>query len=104
MRYIRIQLLPKCLEGQFRLLVGLCVDLSLGPVACVDLTLEQNVDLAVRAVLHLWYEEVCQDEADETSSGPYVTALSAEVGLLFDFSNIHRKNWRERHLTSGLSM
>lgn len=82
MRYIRIQLLPKCLEGQFRLLVGLCVDLSLGPVACVDLTLEQNVDLAVRAALHLGEEEVCDNEAEETGTGPNVTALAAKVGLL----------------------
>jgi hypothetical protein len=87
--------LPKCLEGEVRLLVGLCVDLSLGPVTGVDLALEKDVDLTVRAVLHLWYKEVCQDEADETSSSPYVTALSAEVGFLFDVSNVQLKNWRE---------
>jgi hypothetical protein len=96
--------LPKCLEGEVRLLVGLCVDLSLGPVTGVDLALEKDVDLTVRAVLHLWYKEVCQDEADETSSGPYVTALSAEIGFLFDVSNVQLKNLRERNLTSGLSM
>ena len=68
--------------GGIRLLVVLNIDDSLCPLAGWDLALEQDVNFAVRAVLHLGQEEVCHDEAEETSSTPDVTALAAEVGLL----------------------
>lgn len=64
------------------LLVGCDIDLGLGPLAGRDLALEQNVDLTVRATLHLRQVEVCQGEAKETSSSPNVTALATKVGLL----------------------
>jgi hypothetical protein len=51
------------------------------------MALEENVDLAVRAALHLRQEEVCHDETEETGSGPDITALSTEVGLLRFVSN-----------------
>jgi hypothetical protein len=64
------------------LLVILHIDNSLGPLPCGHLAREQNVNLAVRAVLHLRQEEVRDDEAEEARSGPNVTALAAEVGAL----------------------
>lgn len=65
------------------LLVGLDVDKRLCPLARGHLALEQDVDLAVGSVLHLRQEEVGQQEAHETRSGPDVAALAAEVGLLW---------------------
>jgi len=73
-----------------RLLVGRDVDLGLGPLAGRNLALEQNVDLAVRAALHLGQVQVCQGEAEETGTGPNVTALATKVGLLFQVSGCNQ--------------
>lgn len=75
-----------------RLLVGLDVDNGLGPLAGRDLALEQNVNLTVRAALHLRNEEVGHDETEETSAAPNVTALAAEVCLLPGVSIVSCKN------------
>lgn len=40
---------------------------------------EQNITLAVRAVLELWEEEEGHNEADGSSTTPDVTALSRQV-------------------------
>jgi hypothetical protein len=69
------------------LLVVLDIDDSRLPLASRDMALEQDVDLAVRAALHLRQEEVCHNETEETGSSPDVTALSTEVGLLRFVSN-----------------
>jgi hypothetical protein len=65
-----------------RLLIIVNIDDSLGPLACWNLAVEQDVDLAVRSVLHLRQEEVCENEAEETSATPDVTALATEVCFL----------------------
>jgi plasmid stability protein len=78
-----------------RLLIGRNIDLGLGPLAGRNLALEQNVDLAVRAALHLRQVEVCQGEAEETSTGPNVTALATKVGRLLGVSS---RNQNKRYL------
>ena len=89
----------------FRLRVVADVDNSLLPLAGRNLALEQNVDLAVRSALHLRKEEESHDEAEETSTSPDVTALSAKVCLLRFVSNVFRARfWEKDNLTSGLSM
>ena len=60
------------------LLVVVDVDDLLLPVPSIDLALEQNVDLTVRASLHLREMEVCRDETQEACSAPDVTALAAD--------------------------
>lgn len=70
-----------------RLLVGRNIDLGLGPLAGRNLALEQNVDLAIGAALHLRQIEECQGEAEETGTSPNVTALATKVGLLFCVSD-----------------
>ena len=45
--------------------------------------MEQNVDFAVGSVLHLRQEEVCDDEAEEASATPDVTALATKVCFLY---------------------
>lgn len=87
------------------LLVGLDVDSSLGPLAGGDLAVEQNIDFAVRTVLHLRQVEVCEDKADETGTSPNITALATKIGLLFHSLVIVRyKHQFWGNLTSGLSM
>ena len=61
------------------LLVIVDVDLGLLPLAGRDLTVEHDVNLAVRAVLHLWQLEVGDNQAAETGGAPDVTTLAAEV-------------------------
>lgn len=87
-----------------RLLVGLDVDNSLLPLAGGDLALEQNIDLAVRTALHLRQEEVCDDETEETSASPDITALSTEVGLLRCISIVLVQDFKRKKLTFVLSM
>lgn len=96
------------IPGRFpRLLVGLDIDNSLCPLAGGDLALEQDVDLAVGAVLHLGEEEEGHEETGEAGAGPDVTAPATEVGLLYlCVSKMVQRGdfgWWD-HLTSGLSM
>ena len=60
------------------LLVLLDTKLGLLPLARRDTTVEQNVDLTVRAILVLGQVKVCDDQAAETSSAPHVTALAID--------------------------
>lgn len=64
------------------LLVVVDVDLGLGPVASIDLALEQDVDFTVRSSLHLRNVEPCERETDESSSSPDVTAPATKVSTL----------------------
>lgn len=64
------------------LLVIVDIDDGLLPLAGRDLALEHDVDLAERTALHLRQEEEGDDEADETSGAPDVTALAAQVDTL----------------------
>lgn len=56
--------------------------MGLGPFASRHLALEQNVNLTVRPVLHLRKVEVGEDEAEETSATPDVSALATKVHAL----------------------
>ena len=58
------------------------IDLGLLPLARGNMTVEQNIDLAVRPILHLRQPDVRHGEADKRGAGPYVAALAAEVGLV----------------------
>jgi hypothetical protein len=58
------------------------MDLSRRPLAGRDLAVEENVNLAVTAVLHLRQEEVCHNEAEEAGTRPDVTTLAAKVCFL----------------------
>lgn len=60
------------------LLVVVDIDNLLLPVSSIDLALEQDVDLTVRAALHLREMEVCCDQTQEACSAPDVTALAAD--------------------------
>ena len=64
------------------LLVVVDVDLRLLPLAGGDFATEHDIDLAVRAILHLGELEVGDDQAAEASGTPDVTALAAEVGTV----------------------
>jgi hypothetical protein len=64
------------------LLVVVDVDLGLLPLAGRDLAVEHDVNLAVRAVLHLRKLEVGHDQAAEAGGTPDVTTLAAEVGTV----------------------
>lgn len=87
MSYLRLH------SNALRLLVGLDIDNSRGPLAGGDLALEQDVDLAVGSVLHLGQEEEGGEEADEAGAGPDITAPATEVGLLrYMLVTVHHKD------------
>lgn len=87
------------------LLVVVDINLCLGPLASWNLAPEQNVNLAVGTSLELWQEEVCSDQAEETSGTPDVTALAAEITALASVSSCPSKHLStQRELTVGLSM
>lgn len=100
MSYLRLH------SNVWRLLVGLDIDDSRGPLAGGDLALEQDVDFAVGSVLHLGQEEEGGEEADEAGAGPDVTAPATEVGLLRYLSANCSSESSEKggNLTSGLSI
>lgn len=90
------------------LLVVLGVDDGVLPLASGHVAVEQDVDLAVRAALHLRDEEVGQDQAEQCRTRPNVTAFSAEVCALCGFSCERllctEAYGEQRELTSELSM
>jgi hypothetical protein len=49
------------------------------------MAVEQDVDLAVGASLHLWDVEVGQNQAEECRACPNVAAFAAEVSALYSF-------------------
>jgi hypothetical protein len=81
--FVPIYVTPLPFEPLIPLLVVVDIDVSLRPLASWDMSLEHDVDLAVRPTLHLRQEKVCHDEAKEPSTGPDIAALAAEVGLLY---------------------
>ena len=62
----------------FSLLVIINIDDLLLPVPSIDLALEQDVDLTVRAAFHLREMEVRRDETQEACSAPDVSALATD--------------------------
>ena len=74
-------------------------------MASWDATLEENVNLTVRASLVLWQVEESSDQTEETSGTPDVTAFTTEITaleyvLVAEFVQLGRKI----ELTVGLSM
>lgn len=65
-----------------QLAVVVNIDDSLLPLARRDMTVEQDIDLAVRPILHLWQPDVSHGQTDERSPGPDVAASATEVGLV----------------------
>jgi hypothetical protein len=63
-------------------LVVLGVDDGTLPLASRHVAVEQDVDLAVGAALHLWDVEVGQGQAEECRACPNIAAFSAEVSTL----------------------
>lgn len=77
-------LLPHLPESYMllHLLVVVDVDVSLLPLTSGNLAVEQDVNLAVGSVLHLRQEEERDNETEETSASPDITALAAKVSAL----------------------
>ena len=67
------------------LLVVLGIDGSVLPLASWHMAVEQDVDLAVGAPLHLRDVEVGQNQAEECCACPDVAAFAAEVSALYSF-------------------
>jgi hypothetical protein len=64
------------------LIIILNIDNSLGPLARRHMTVEQDINLTERSVLHLRDEHPGQDGTEESGAGPDVTALAAQVPLV----------------------
>ena len=60
------------------LLVIINIDHLLLPVPSIDLALEQDINLTVRAAFHLREMEVGRDETQKACSAPDVSALAAD--------------------------
>lgn len=84
-------LLATALQLHLHLIIVLDIDHRLLPLARRNLTLEHDVNLTVRSALHLRQEEVCRDQASQTSSTPNVAAFAAEISTLYCISSCHRK-------------
>lgn len=69
-------------NSNFHLLVVFDIDDRLLPFASRDTTLEQNVDLTERPVLHLWNPDPSHDSTDQGGASPDVTALAAQVPFI----------------------
>lgn len=65
-----------------RLLVVVDVDGGVLPLAGGDVTVEENVDLSVGAVLHLGQPDVRRRQTDKSRGGPDVTGPAGQVGTL----------------------
>ena len=74
-----VQMLPCIATCHLHLLVIAHVDDSLLELPSRDPAVEQDVKLAVRAVLELGQEEVGHDPADESSAAPNVATLASHV-------------------------
>lgn len=70
------------LERHFRLLVIVDIDDCPLPLAGWNMTIEQDINFAVRSVLHLWEPDPSHDCAEKGSAGPDVTALATKVSLV----------------------
>jgi hypothetical protein len=75
-------------------LVVLGVDDGTLPLASRHVAVEQDVDLAVGAALHLWDVVVGQDQAKECRACPNIAAFAAEVSALCGLS-LSAICWRE---------
>jgi hypothetical protein len=73
-----------CLSRPSHLLIVLDIDDRFFPFASWDLTLEQDVNLAVRSTFHLRQVDVCCDEANEAGGTPDITTLATKVSTLHD--------------------
>lgn len=61
------------------LMIILDIDDSLVELPGRHLAVEENVQLAVRAMLHLRQEEVCHDPADDSGAAPDIAALATKI-------------------------
>src|ERR1017187_3326334 len=86
------------------LLVVLYINNCFRPLTSWDMTIKQDVNLAVGSILHLRQEEVCHDQAKETGATPDIAALPEKCSTLYYISNCHRKTRREKSPTVGLSI
>lgn len=55
------------------------IDNRLLPLARRYMTFEEDIDLAIRAILHLRQPNVRHDKADKPSPGPDIAAFATEV-------------------------
>lgn len=69
-------------QSQKHLLIVVGVDNSLGPLAGLDATVEQDINLTVRATLELREPDPRHDEAHKARSSPDIATFSAEVSFL----------------------
>lgn len=60
------------------LLIVLDTDNSLAKLSSWDSSLEQNVELSVRPILHLRKTEVGNDEGEQSGTSPNVSTLSTD--------------------------
>lgn len=60
------------------------IDLDLLPLAGLDLATEEDIDLAIGTVLHLWEPLPSHEGTDKRSAGPDVSTLASEVSTLLD--------------------
>lgn len=67
------------------LVIILNINHSLLPLSSRHLAIEQDINLTVRAALHLRQVEVCHDEAERSGTAPDVAAFATEVGVLVIF-------------------
>ena len=86
------------------LLVVLYIDNCFRPLASWDMTIEQDINLAVGSIFHLRQEEVCHDQAKKAGATPNVAALPEKCSALHYISNCYRKTQREKSPTVGLSI
>lgn len=87
------------------LLVVVDVDDRLLPLAGRDMALEQDVDLAVGAALHLWQTPPGNDKTDECRGAPDVPTLAANYSIVSKTPLLIRTElWYSRLTPSGFSM
>lgn len=65
-----------------KLLIIVDVDVCPLPLASGNLALEHDVDLAVRAMLHLGQLEVCRDQTEEARGAPDVTTFASDYAIV----------------------
>lgn len=81
------------------LLVIVDIDVCLLPLASWNLALEHDVDLTVRSALHLRQLEVCNNQAEQASATPDITALASNCRMLATAGKVYR----EKELTIAAS-
>lgn len=86
----RFDCLRGCVCDVSRLLVVVSIDGCVLPLAGLNLAAEENVDLAVGAVLHLGEPPPGHGGTDESSASPDVSALATKVATLSGIMSVRR--------------